>query len=155
MRSDQLPQRLGGAIDSLAVQIWHRLPAWQRFLVALDGRDGAGKSTIAHYLSWRLGIPSIHLDQFRVCGTYDEFHLDALNLVLSSRLENNKPIIIEGVLVLDALNEVGLRPDLWVYIQTCTREIFESDFEVRDYIARRKPAVYADLCYENLFDYAA
>ena len=36
----------------------------ERALVAIDGRCGAGKSTLAARLEWELGLPVVHMDHF-------------------------------------------------------------------------------------------
>jgi uridine kinase len=33
-------------------------------IVGIDGRWGAGKSSLASWLAWQLGMPSVHLDLY-------------------------------------------------------------------------------------------
>jgi hypothetical protein len=40
------------------------LGPWRRFVIALDGVDAAGKSTLARYLAWQLGMPAIETDLY-------------------------------------------------------------------------------------------
>jgi 2-phosphoglycerate kinase len=37
-----------------------RLP----LIIGIDGRSGAGKSSLASWLAWQLGMPSVHLDLY-------------------------------------------------------------------------------------------
>src|ERR1700745_3187927 len=43
----------------------NRLP----LLIAIDGADGIGKSSLASWLAWQLGAPAIHLDLYLVRGS--------------------------------------------------------------------------------------
>ena len=38
----------------------NRLP----LLIAVDGMDGMGKSSLASWLAWQTGMPTVHLDLF-------------------------------------------------------------------------------------------
>ena len=38
----------------------NRLP----LLIAVDGMDGVGKSSLASWLAWQTGMPTVHLDLF-------------------------------------------------------------------------------------------
>jgi len=86
-------------------------------LICIDGVDGAGKSTLAKNLSESLGVNCITLDDYveNEKGSYVEFlDLDRLNEALSYPL---KPIIIDGICLLDVLSRIGISPDLLVYVK--------------------------------------
>ena len=93
------------------------LNGWRRYVIAFDGRDGAGKSTIARYLAWQLGMPAIELDTFHagVPGTY-ELRYGDLTAVLGSRLDADRPVIVEGLFVLRSLERVELEPDYLIHV---------------------------------------
>jgi uridine kinase len=87
-------------------------------LIGIDGRDGEGKTSAATWLAWQLGMPAIHLDLF-VERTKDEGPLrwrtdDLANCVKTRRA---KPILIEGVLLLDALLAIERTVDFLVFVQ--------------------------------------
>lgn len=108
----------------LARRVEGALKSWRRFLVGLDGVEGAGKSTLARYLAWRLGMPAVHTDMFLVpnnskpgASKWLEYRRPELKSVLHSRLDAGKPIIVEGVCLLHTLEDVGLSPDYLVYVE--------------------------------------
>jgi hypothetical protein len=77
-----------------------RLP----LLIAIDGADGIGKSSLASWLAWQLGAPAIYLDLYVIRGSNPlRWRSDELQSIIHTRLvEHASPLIAEGVLILDA-----------------------------------------------------
>src|SRR5215469_13393689 len=80
-------------------------PDWLPLLIAIDGPDGVGKSSLASWLAWQLGAPAIHLDLYLVRGSDPlRWRNDELKAILDTRLvEHAKPVVVEGILILQAL----------------------------------------------------
>jgi hypothetical protein len=38
-------------------------------LIGIDGADGVGKSSLASWLAWQLGMPTVHLDFYLIHGS--------------------------------------------------------------------------------------
>jgi len=103
----RLREAIRGALDS-----------WRRFLVAIDGVDAAGKSTLGRYLAWQLGMPLIETDlHFNTEQGGLTYHSDALRLTLDARLSRDRPVIVEGVRVLAILQELSLAPDFLIWVE--------------------------------------
>jgi hypothetical protein len=89
-------------------------------LIGVDGRDGAGKSSVASWLAWQLGMPVIHLDLFLMLGADPlAWRTDDLNRAIGSRLDHPtrpRPVIVEGVLLLDALSGIERNVNLLAWI---------------------------------------
>jgi 2-phosphoglycerate kinase len=84
----------------------NRLP----FLIAIDGMDGVGKSSLGSWLAWQLGMPAVHLDLF-ITSLHPIRWLTAdLKRVVDLRLERGRPVIVEGVLVLTRSIRLGVTP---------------------------------------------
>lgn len=120
-------------------------------LIGIDGRDGAGKSALASWLAWQLEMPAIHLDMFMVVkpeGGLAGWRDDDLARAIDSRLKAHepRPVIVEGVLLLDALARIGRKPNYLVYVwrrgQGGGRGSLWCD-SVRPYLLRRMPSEQA------------
>lgn len=84
--------------------------------IAIDGADGSGKSTLARELGTTLGLRIVHLDDFvdRGKGAFFEH----LNLAaVAEDIASDKPILIEGICMLQVLEAIGVEADAIVYVK--------------------------------------
>ena len=87
-------------------------------LIVVDGADGCGKSHLASWLAWQLGIRAVQLDLYLISGTPTRWRSTELERVIALRIDDRKkPMIVEGALVLDALAEIGRKPDFLVFVE--------------------------------------
>jgi hypothetical protein len=94
-----------------------RLP----LLIGIDGRDGSSKSSCGSWLAWQLGMPCIHLDQY-VLPDFEGWRVDLHHVVVASRLARNRPVIVEGCLLLKALAVIDHKPDFLVFVENTAYE---------------------------------
>lgn len=129
-------------------------PDRRPLLIGIDGREGTGKTSLSNWLAWQLGMPAIHLDLFLIQSEIPapiERRVSDLDRSLKAR--GNRPLIVEGVLLLDALDEVGRSPDFLIFVdeQPSTRarppdsdlidtREFSLSNQVTAYFSRRSPA---------------
>ncbi len=69
----------------------------------------SGKSTLARYLAWQLDISVIELDpcrKFGVCPIKTD--PDILGHLIKARHKMNRLVVVEGILVLEVLNTIGV-----------------------------------------------
>ena len=97
---------------------------------------------LAARLSALLNVRSVHLDDYLVRNSLG--FIDHLNYGELRRALSHRPVIVEGVCMLDVLGRVGLRPDQLVYLQgpSLARYLDASHplvVEVRAYIERARP----------------
>ncbi len=137
--------------EELLAQVQKELgPNRQPLLIAIDGLDGVGKSTLASWLAWQLEMPSLHLDVYLVRNSKpQQWRVDDLDRAIRSRLNLGRPVIIEGVLLLDVLDQVGRTPNFLVYIHREEDKHEEWDAtdlhkSLIDYRLRRKPELRAN-----------
>lgn len=112
-------------------------PYRERCLIGIDGFDGAGKSSFAAWLAWQLGTPCLSLDDFRVRRTPPlSWRLDEIERLLSARLDHGRPVVVESVFLLDALSQLGRRPDLLIYVESEDRKAADAMVGLVAYVAR-------------------
>ena len=85
-------------------------------LIAIDGRDGTGKTTLGRFLAWHFNISLVETDLFLRNGAGLSYHTDQIDRIISQRLSKPRPVIVEGVAVLQLLQSLGRKPDLLVYV---------------------------------------
>jgi hypothetical protein len=80
--------------------------------ILIHGRDGEGKTSAATWLAWQFGMPAIHLDLFiRRSESKSAISWRTDDLARCLKARGAKPIIIEGVLLLEALATIEKSPD--------------------------------------------
>jgi uridine kinase len=92
-------------------------PDRRPLLIAIDGADGIGKSSLASWLAWQLGTPAIHLDLYLTCVQPIQWLTPDLKRVVDRRLDQKRPVIVDGVLILDALEQIGRSADFVVFVK--------------------------------------
>jgi hypothetical protein len=105
-RSDELLDRVKEALTP------NRLP----LLIAIDGADCSGKSSLAAWLAWQLGMPAVQLDLYLINLRPIQWLVEDLTRVVARRLDRGRPLILDGVLALDALDQIGYTPNFIVFV---------------------------------------
>jgi hypothetical protein len=120
----------------------------QPLLIGIDGVDGAGKSSLASWLAWQFKIPAVYLDTFMVPDSdVPTWRTDDLRRLLDNllRAEKPKPIIVEGICLLEVLKAAGWEPDFLIFI---IRQEHEGSGHyaktIKFYSARCNPMACAD-----------
>jgi len=111
-----------------------RLP----LLIAIDGADGCGKSSLASWLAWQLGMPAIQLDLYLTSLDPVQWRTEDLSRVVAKRIERNRPVIVDGVLVLDALDKIGRKADFLVFVSGDAGSTLAA--QIANYRSRRSSA---------------
>jgi uridine kinase len=108
-------------------------------LIGVDGALGHAKSSTASWLAWQFGMPSIHLDLYIVPNTDPlQFMTEELKRLVRRRLQKKKPVIVEGMLLLDALDAIRRKPDFLLFMDgEATGQKTASI--LTDYWARQRP----------------
>ncbi len=80
-------------------------------IIAIDGKAGAGKTTLGRFLAWRFNISLLETDLFlyKNKGKFI-YRKEDINAVIQSRMDSNRPIIVEGIVSLRLLKELNLEP---------------------------------------------
>jgi hypothetical protein len=130
-------------------------PTWRPLLIGIDGATGLGKSSTASWLAWQFGMPVVHLD----------FYTDLASRKLTTgarevarlieyRIAAGRPIIVEGILLLEALDAIARQPDFLVYVDGEPDPDAKYSEYVLDYRSRYDPRAKADLILQGYDDNA-
>jgi len=91
---------------------------YRPLLIGIDGIDGSGKSSAASWLSWQLGMPAVHLDLYLIRDSEPlTWRYDDLSDVLDAQTVLQRPIIVEGVLLLRVLQKINRVPEFLVFVE--------------------------------------
>jgi hypothetical protein len=102
---------------SLTSQRNRSLPFEKICLVFVDG-----KSSLASWLAWQLGMPAVQLDLYLTSSTPVQWLMDDLARVVARRIDRRRPLIVDGVLVLDALEQIHRKVDFLVFVTSGQRD---------------------------------
>lgn len=126
--------------DKVAAQLAPRLKGLPGHLVAIDGRMGAGKSTLGRFLAWYFNVTLVETDPFLLGDGTLRRHVDEINRIVASRLdrEHPRPVIVEGVAVLELVEQLGRTAHGLVYVENTDNPIAPSE-AVLEYERRFEP----------------
>ena len=113
-------------------------------LIGIEGLDGSGKSALAAWLSWQLDMPAVHLDLYVVRGSNPlTWRTDDLARVVDARRSLARPVIVEGILLLNAMDAINRKPDFLVFVE---KDQHQSTMEERvvSYLSKHNPQTTAD-----------
>jgi hypothetical protein len=94
LRSEELLTRVKEALTP------NRLP----LLIVIDGADNSGKSSLASWLAWQLGMPAVQLDLYLTDLHPMRWLTAELARVVKHRIDNGRPVILDGVCALDVVD---------------------------------------------------
>ncbi len=115
-------------------------------IVAIDGKSGVGKTTLGRFLAWRFNVTLLETDLFLIPAKGAlKYYMDGIDRAIQSRLDE-LPIIVEGVVSLRILKELGHSVDYHIHV-VCEEagEVEELSNEIRAYERTFDPMNNANL----------
>ena len=118
-----------------------RLP----LLIGIDGRWGAGKTSLASWLGWQLSMPTISLDLYIVRDSDPlEWRYEDLIRVLDARTKIGRPVIVEGICLCQALQAIDREPDFFAWIENKSGPVPHGQEPTVGYVRNFQPDLNAD-----------
>jgi adenylate kinase family enzyme len=103
--------------DELAANMQPYLDGLPAVLIAIDGRDGVGKTTLGRFLAWYFNVTLIETDNFlSFDGNSYAYETRIVKKIIDDRLAIPRPVIVEGVKILHLLKSVDHKSDLLIYV---------------------------------------
>lgn len=104
--------------ERLVQEVKSQLYPWRKFTIGVDGHDGVGKSVLARYLAWVLDLPAIETDLLIVKEAVPPvYRYDDLARLVNARHILNRPVIMEGVFLLDTLSKIKVECNFLIYVE--------------------------------------
>ena len=116
-------------------------------VIAIDGLDGAGKTTLGRFLACRYNISLIETDLF-IKSKDENFAYDEENIsrIIHKRLESVRPVIIEGIKLLELLECIRIPHDFLIYLKNDNYDGSDTLAETLcSYTERYNPEQQADI----------
>src|SRR5580765_4519191 len=86
-------------------------------IVTIDGRDSVGKTTLGRYLAWYFNVTLIETDLFLIPAQDYLIHLDdQINRIIERRITSPRPVIVEGIAILQLMQRINRVPDFSIYV---------------------------------------
>ena len=86
-------------------------------IVTIDGRFGVGKTTLGRYLAWHFNVSLIETDLFLIPAREHLIHLDdQINRIIERRITTPRPVIVEGISMLQLMKRINRIPDFSIYV---------------------------------------
>ena len=136
------------AAERALISILHNLPSK---IVAIDGLNGTGKTTLARYLAYKFNCSLLETDLFMISPAVN-YHFDEMSRIIEYCRKRKRPIIVEGVAILRTLKTMGLSPAYHIYWENIDPEdlgvcrVDRLGVELLKYRRDFKPTIVADLC---------
>ena len=123
-------------LNELMTHLYGRLCAPGCLLIAVDGVHGAGKSTLAQTIGEKLGGRVISLDEGYLdkhTGAYREsIRYEVLQRDIERFKAEERVLVIEGICLLEVLDEVDVSPDVAIYLKRIDQHGFWVDAGICD-----------------------
>ena len=111
-------------VADLVDEIQKRTAGLECPLVGLDGAYGSGKSTLAKAVAEKLDGIVLEVDRYteRNGKPYrEQLRYEDLRRDLKTTRSDGKPVIVDGVCLLDVMDAVGAKVDALVYVKKVDR----------------------------------
>lgn len=111
-------------------------------IIGIDGDNGAGKTTLAKEVQAALGGTVVSIDDFLI-GNGQPYlsQIEFSRLGDLVRIVSAEPVICEGILLLEVLQRLEVRPDFMIFARCEFEGLYQCGVssEITDYYRRHSP----------------
>ena len=107
------PPEYEQAVNALTPKL-HGLPGK---IIAIDGRDYSGKTTLGRFLAWYFNVSLIETDLFLLQDEGRTYRSQDIRRIIGTRLAKPRPVIVEGVAIRRLLSHISCAPDFLIYVK--------------------------------------
>jgi len=151
IRTTIMKKPLPGSEQLLARVKQALTPEWLPLLIVIDGADGCGKSSLASWLAWQLGMPAVQLDLYLTNLHPMQWLTSELARVVNHRIDSNRPVIVDGVCALDVIDQIKRKADFLVFVRGGD-ETSALAPQILAYQSRRRPDQLAQFTLEGYIE---
>jgi hypothetical protein len=129
-------------------------------IVAIDGPNGVGKTTLGRYLSYMFSSSLIETDVFSKRPGF-EYDLEQIRKLIDRRVKRGRPVFVEGVTILQIFDSISIKPDFHIYWENVHRSDSAVDrvdrlgVVLRRYCGKYNPRKCANLAIAASIDISA
>ena len=103
--------------DAIAAELKPKLENLPPVIIAISGSMDAGKTTLARYLAWYFNISLIETDLYLIPNEGFTYDASEIGRMISFRIGLSRPVIVEGLKILEILVEINKAPDIIIHVQ--------------------------------------
>ncbi len=94
-------------------------------VIAIDGKNNSGKTTLGRYLAWHYNVSLIETDLFRLPTNGKlEYNQDEIRRIIECRLKSQRPVILESAIAQQLLQNINIEANFIIHI---VNEAYERD----------------------------
>ena len=103
--------------DAIAAELKPKLENLPPVIIAISGSMSAGKTTLARFLAWYFNISLIETDFYLKPNEGLTYDASEIARMISFRIGLSRPVVVEGLKILEILAEINKAPDITIHVQ--------------------------------------
>lgn len=112
------PKRASAEYDMVTEWLRPKIYPARKLTIAIDGVEYSGKSSLARFLAWQLGLPNIETDfALTFSKEFPSHDSKLVSRLIRARHSQDRAVIVEGILVIETLANIGISPEILIRVE--------------------------------------